>query len=348
MFASKHQEYYRALIEKNAEYDGVFFVGVTTTGIFCHPTCPARKPKPENCMFFEEAQQALLAGFRPCKRCQPLSHPNRETEIVRQLVAAVEANPEKKWRQGDVRALYIDPSTARRQFQKRFGMTFIEYARARRLGLAMKDIRSGTSVIDAQVSAGYTSGSGFRDAFERVLGDAPSRLDERAVLKAIWIDTPLGPMIAIADDYHLYLLEFVDRRALESEIAHLRRSEGAVIVPGDVAPLRQIRDELQAYFAGQISTFQTDIKQDGTDFQARVWSCLKTIPYGETCSYSQIAAAIGQPTAVRAVARANGANRLALVVPCHRVISANGDLTGYGGGISRKQWLIDHEKANRS
>lgn len=347
MSKSKHAEYYQALIEKNAAYDGVFFVGVTTTGIFCHPTCPARKPKPQNCVFFAKAHQALLAGFRPCKRCQPLSHPNRETEIVRQLVAAVEAQPDKKWRQSDVRALHVDPSTARRQFQKRFGMTFIEYARARRLGLAMKHIRSGTSVIDAQISAGYASGSGFRDAFERVLGDVPSRLEAQNVLKASWIDTPLGPMIAIANDDRLYLLEFVDRRGLETEITQLRCHEKAAIVPGDAVPLRHIRDELRSYFAGQLITFETAIKQDGTTFQARVWSYLRTIPYGETRAYAQVAAAIGQPTAVRAVARANGANRLALIVPCHRIISSGGDLAGYGGGISRKRWLLDHEKAAR-
>ncbi len=347
MLSAKHQAYYQALIEKNAEYDGVFFVGVTTTGIFCHPTCPARKPKPENCLFFEDAQNALLAGFRPCKRCQPLSHPNRESEIVRKLVEAVEANPEKKWRQGDVRALYIDPSTARRQFQKRFGMTFVEYARARRLGSAMKHIRSGARVIDAQVAAGYDSGSGFRDAFDRIIGDAPSRLGACDVLKATWIDTPLGPMIAIADEDYLCLLEFVDRRGLETEIERLQKSRHAAILPGESAPLDQIRAELAAYFAGELTHFSTPTNQQATPFQERVWSYLTHIPYGQTRAYVEVAEAIGQPTAIRAVARANGANTLAIIVPCHRVIRASGDLAGYGGGINRKRWLIDHEKARR-
>ncbi len=347
MLSAKHQAYYQALIEKNAEYDGVFFVGVTTTGIFCHPTCPARKPKPENCLFFEDAQNALLAGFRPCKRCQPLSHPNRESEIVRKLVGAVEANPEKKWRQGDVRALYIDPSTARRQFQKRFGMTFIEYARARRLGSAMKHIRSGARVIDAQVAAGYDSGSGFRDAFDRIIGDAPSRLGACDVLKATWIDTPLGPMVAIADEHHLYLLEFVDRRGLETEIERLQKSRHAAILPGEAAPLHQIQSELAAYFAGTLAHFSTPTSQKATPFQERVWSYLTSIPYGQTRAYVDVAKAIDQPSAIRAVARANGANTLAIIVPCHRVIRASGDLAGYGGGINRKRWLLDHEKARR-
>ncbi|KHE70857.1 bifunctional transcriptional activator/DNA repair enzyme AdaA, partial [Halobacillus sp. BBL2006] len=162
------KEYYQALIDKKTEYEGVFFVGVKTTGVFCRPTCPARKPKFENCEFHETAQQALLASFRPCKRCRPLSHPNQVSELVQTLVAAVEKNPEKRWKDKDFQELAVDASTARRQFKKRFGMTFVEYARARRMGLAMKQIRSGEAAIDAQISTGYDSSSGFRDAFSKI------------------------------------------------------------------------------------------------------------------------------------------------------------------------------------
>jgi len=157
-------EYYKALIEKNSEYEGVFYVGVTSTGVFCRPTCPARKPKFNNCEFYETAQQALLASFRPCQRCRPLSHPNQVSDIVRLLVEAVEQNPEKRWKGQDFRALSIDESTARRQFKKRFGMTFVEYARARRMGLALKNIRSGEKMINTQIAEfskqpGWTPGS---------------------------------------------------------------------------------------------------------------------------------------------------------------------------------------------
>lgn len=117
------KNYYQALIAKNTEYEGVFYVGVKTTGVFCRPTCPARKPKFEHCEFFETAQQALLASFRPCKRCRPLSHPNHVSELIQTLVEAVEANPEKRWKEKDFQALSVDASTARRQFKKRFGMT---------------------------------------------------------------------------------------------------------------------------------------------------------------------------------------------------------------------------------
>jgi len=175
----KKEEYYQALMSKNPEYEGIFYVGVKTTGVFCRPTCPARKPKFENCEFFETAKEALLASFRPCQRCQPLSHPNQVSSIVQSLVNSIEHHPEKRWKEQDFRELSIDASTARRQFKKRFGMTFVEYARAKRMGLAMKQIREGDSVINAQLSTGYESSSGFRDAFSRIMGAAPSQASHR-------------------------------------------------------------------------------------------------------------------------------------------------------------------------
>ena len=340
-----HQEYYQALLEKDSRYEGLFYVGVTTTGVFCRPTCPAPKPKPYNCEFFETAEGALLAGFRPCKRCRPLSNPNQVPEFVRALVEAVEANPDRKWRSDDVRQFHVDPSTARRGFQKHFGMTFVEYARARRLGLAMKQIRQGRPVIDAQVTAGYESGSGFRDAFSRIMGEAPSLAGSTRVLEAAWIDTPLGPMLAVADERALYLLEFVDRRGLEREIESLRKKLRAAIIPGRTEPIDRIEGELGGYFAGDTTAFNTPLARIGTPFQRLVWEALSEIPYGETRSYSQLAAAIGRPAAVRAAGRANGANRQAIVIPCHRVINADGGLGGYGGGLSRKTWLLHHEQS---
>lgn len=336
--------YYQALIGKKSAYEGIFYVGVKTTGVFCRPTCPARKPKFENCEFYETAQQALLASFRPCRRCRPLSHPNQVSELVRTLVDAVETNPEKRWKERDFRALSVDASTARRQFKKRFGMTFVEYARARRMGLAIKHIREGKTVIDAQLASGYESGSGFRDAFSRIMGAAPSLLRHDHVLKAAWLDTRLGPMLAIADDNALYLLEFVDRRGLEREVERLRRKTRSAIIPGHTQTIGSIESELQRYFAGELREFTTPIHPVGSPFQQRVWEELQKIPPGEKRAYADIAKAIGTPTAFRAVARANGANQLAIVIPCHRVINANGELGGYGGGLTRKTWLINHEK----
>jgi AraC family transcriptional regulator, regulatory protein of adaptative response / methylated-DNA-[protein]-cysteine methyltransferase len=249
---------YLALTERNPDYEGVFYVGVRTTGVFCRPTCPARPPKRENCEFFADAQQALLASYRPCKRCRPLSHPNETTEVVRQLVAAVVREPDRRWRDADFDALHVHASTARRQFRKRFGMTFVEYARARRLGAAFKAIRAGERVIMAQLDAGYESGSGFREAFAKIMGAPPAGRTARALFAA-WLDTPLGPMTAIADEDALYLLEYVDRRGLERQIERLRLRAKAGIVPGRTAPIAQIEAELAAYFAGLLSIATTNV-----------------------------------------------------------------------------------------
>lgn len=338
------KEYYQALLEKNTEYEGLFFVGVKTTGVFCRPTCPARKPKFENCEFFQTAKEALLASFRPCKRCCPLSHPNQVSDLVQTLVEAVEKNPEKRWKDRDFRELSVDASTARRQFKKRFGMTFVEYARARRMGLAMKQIRMGHAVIDAQLSSGYESSSGFRDAFSKIMGAAPTQIRAAQILKASWLDTPLGSMLAIADEKTLYLLEFVDRRGLEREVERLRQKTKTAIIPGETQPIHSIKNELKHYFKGELREFKTPLFLQGSPFQRSVWKELQKIPYGKTCSYSGIAVAIGKPSACRAVAGANGANQFAIIIPCHRVINSDGTLSGYGGGVARKQWLINHEK----
>ncbi|HZG17151.1 MAG TPA: trifunctional transcriptional activator/DNA repair protein Ada/methylated-DNA--[protein]-cysteine S-methyltransferase [Candidatus Bathyarchaeia archaeon] len=339
------QVYYQALVDKKSEYEGIFYVGVKTTGVFCRPTCPARKPKFENCEFFETAKEALLASFRPCQRCRPLSHPNHASELVQKLVNAVEENPDRRWTEEDFKKICVDASTARRQFKKRFGMTFVEYARARRMGIALKHIRAGSAVIEAQLSAGYESGSGFRDAFSRIMGNAPAQIGNQLILKASWLDTRLGPMIAIADEEALYLLEFIDRRGLEREIERLRKKTKSAIIPGSTPPIRSIESELADYFEGKLMDFRTPLRLLGSPFQNKVWEQLQEIPPGRTASYAEIAIAIGKPSAQRAVARANGTNQLAIVIPCHRVINSNGDLGGYGGGLSRKHWLLGHEKS---
>jgi len=261
------KEYYQALLEKKSEYEGIFYVGVKTTGVFCRPTCPARKPKFENCEFYETAQQALLASFRPCKRCRPLNH---GSTLIQTLVEAVEANPEKRWKDQDFRELSVDASTARRQFKKRFGMTFVGYARARRMGLAMKQIREGEAIIEAQLATGYESSSGFRDAFSRIMGAAPTVARHNAILKASWLDTRLGSMIAIADDHALYLLEFVDHRGLEREVERLRRKTKSAIIPGSTLPINSIEKELSQYLAGNLIEFKTPLFFIGSPFQKEV------------------------------------------------------------------------------
>ncbi len=199
-------------------------------------------------------------------------------------------------------------------------------------------------MIDTQLDAEFEFGSDFRDALSKIFGDAPTHINQEAIiLKAAWIDTTLGPMLAISDEESLHLLEFAARRGLEKEVARLR-ARGFVIIPGETLPIQSITIELEAYFSGQLTRFKTPYCVFGSLFQQAVWQVLCDIPYGETKSYREQAIALGRPTAYRAVANANGANQLAIIIPCHRIIASDGTLGGYGGGLVVKKWLLEHEK----
>lgn len=182
-----------------------------------------------------------------------------------------------------------------------------------------------------------------RAGIERCLAGPTVTAGGGARLMAGWIETPIGPMLAIGDGARLRLLDFADRPELPAEIARLKRAAGAPVEMGRAAAIDRAAAELAAYFAGQGTAFSVPLDPPGTAFQRAVWAALRAIPSGETQSYSALAAAIGRPTAVRAAARANGANAIAILVPCHRVLGAGGALTGYGGGLWRKRWLLDHE-----
>ncbi|MGB3408850.1 MAG: trifunctional transcriptional activator/DNA repair protein Ada/methylated-DNA--[protein]-cysteine S-methyltransferase [Jannaschia sp.] len=337
---------YAALLTRDAAWDGRAWVGVTSTGIFCRLTCPAPKPKRVNCTFHDTVAACLEAGFRPCKRCHPLT--TGQEPAVAALLTALEADPDRRWSEEDVAVHGFDPSTIRRAFRRQFGMTFLAMARLRRLGRGARALTEGGAVIEAQLAADFDSASGFREAFARQLGTAPGKLKRDALLQAHWLDTPLGPMVAVASRTHLHLLEFADRPALPRELQALRREANGSLGLGFLAPTERIAGELGAYLAGTCARFETPLHPGGTSFQRTVWDALRTIPAGETRSYSAIARQIGKPDATRAVARANGANRLAIAIPCHRVIGADGSLTGYGGGLWRKRRLIETERAYAS
>jgi AraC family transcriptional regulator of adaptative response/methylated-DNA-[protein]-cysteine methyltransferase len=339
---------YAALLARDPAYDGRAWVCVASTGIFCRLTCPARKPKRENCTFHDNVGACLAAGFRPCKRCAPLSSAATSDPTVRDLVAELDANPARRWTEADVAAMGYDPSTVRRAFRRQFGMTFLEMARTRRLMRGFTSLSEGEKVIDAQLAAGFSSPGAFRAAFARLLGVAPGTLRQGGPLQASWIPTPLGDMVAVASAHHLHLLEFVDRKALPAELSRLARATPGGIGLGRLPPLDQAEAELATYFEGRCPHFETPLHFGGTPFSREVWDELRRIPAGEVRSYSDIACAIGKPGAVRAVARANGANQIALLVPCHRVIGADGSLTGYGGGLWRKRRLIEIEAQYRT
>ena len=336
-------EMYRALVERDQSFEGLFYACVRTTGIFCRPTCRARKPKAENVEFAPTIQEALHRGYRPCLVCEPMSAGPGAPNWLAPLLQEIQQDPQIRLRDQDLRDRGLDPVQVRRTFNRNFGMTFQAYLRACRLGTAMKSLRGGAPTLDAGMDAGFESDSGFREAFARVFGDAPGRARDKALLFASWIETPLGPMLAIAGDEGLELLEFVDRRALETELQELRRTWDTGIVPGDHPILRRTEEQLREYFAGARRDFDLPLHQRGSVFQLAAWRALCEIPYGQTRSYSDMARRVGSPGAVRAIGRVNGQNRIAIVVPCHRVIRSDGSLCGYGGGRWRKQWLLDLE-----
>jgi AraC family transcriptional regulator of adaptative response/methylated-DNA-[protein]-cysteine methyltransferase len=340
----------RAFARKDSAFDGTFFVAVKSTSIFCRPVCRAKPPKPENVEFFATAQDALRHGYRACKLCHPLEPVSGRSSVVSRLIQLVDEDPSRRLGEAHLTALGVDPSTARRQFRARCGMTFAAYQRSRRMGAALREVRQGGSVTFAQVGAGFESSSGFRRAFAHLFGTAASRSDDVALLTADWIPTPLGAMLAIAGDAGIVLCDFVDRKGLETAMGRLRvrfrsKAQPAAIVPGEHAHLASLRTELSEYFAGTRQSFTVPLAPRGTAFELKAWERLRTISFGQTRSYGEQAIAMGCPQAVRAVGRANGMNYLSILIPCHRVIGAGGELTGYGGGLARKRWLLNHERS---
>lgn len=333
---------YDALCLRSTAYEGRAWVGVSSTGIFCRLSCPARKPLRQNCRFFDSVAACLEAGFRPCKRCHPIGAGS--DPLVADLLDALAANPAHRWRESNLITRGLDPSTVRRAFKRAFGVSFLELARLHRLGHGFTALGDGAPVIEAQLDAGFDSSSGFREAFARLLGQAPGTLARDAMLRADWIASPLGPMIAVSCQHRLHLLEFADRKALPTELQRLRKTTKQDIAIGPMPATDQMRGELDAYFTGGSARFETPLHLHGTAFTREVWTALRQIPAGQTVTYAELARSIGRSTATRAVARANGANQIAIAVPCHRVIGADGSPTGYGGGIWRKQKLIEVER----
>jgi AraC family transcriptional regulator, regulatory protein of adaptative response / methylated-DNA-[protein]-cysteine methyltransferase len=334
---------YQALINRDSSYEGLFFAGVKTTGIFCRTTCTARKPKRENVEFFPTAHEALERGFRPCKLCHPMAPLGQVPEWAAPLLAEVETHPDLRLTDQNIRQRGVDPSRLRRWFLRHHGMTFQTYLRTLRIGQAFGRIRYGDKVIEAAFASGYGSLSGFTASFKKEAGFAPVKSRQSQLIVITRILTPLGPMLVGGVDQGICLLDFIDRRMMETQLKRLKKVLRAELVPGAHPLFKQMEQQLQEYFAGERREFDVPLRLSGSSFQEKVWSGLMGIPYGSTRSYRQQAEALGMPKAVRAVARANGANSLAIIIPCHRVIGHNGELVGYGGGLWRKKYLLEHE-----
>jgi AraC family transcriptional regulator of adaptative response/methylated-DNA-[protein]-cysteine methyltransferase len=339
----ERHEMERAYLRSDASYDGVFYLGVRTTGIFCRPSCSARKPKPENVDFFALPKAAIEAGYRACLRCRPLED-DQTPPWVRPLLERIDGRPDEPVPERELLSMGIEPGRARRYFETRYGLTFQAYCRARRLSRAFERIRDGEPIDDTVFEAGFESHSGFREAFQKAFGTTPGQAAGARRVCLTWVDTPIGPMVAGATDAGVCLLEFTDRRSIEHQLATLRTRLDAALVPLDHPHLTALRTQLAEYFQGARRAFAVPIEAPGTPFEMRVWQALCGIPYGETRSYSDIARAVDSPAAVRAVGRANGLNRIAIVIPCHRVVNKSGELGGYGGGLWRKRRLLHLER----
>ncbi len=337
---------YDAFLRRDISYEGIFFAAVKTTGVFCRPTCTARRPKRENVEFYKSTKEALSSGYRPCKLCKPLEYLGTAPDFIRRLVDLIANNPAKKVTDSDIMKMNLEPSRVRRWFKANHGMTFQSYQRMLRINGALRRLREGATVTDAAFETGYDSMSGFSESFKKIVGSNPGDGKYANVINIRRLATPLGPMIVGGVDEGVCLLEFADRTALESEIKDLRRLLKANIIYGDNRHTSELEKQLMEYFEGKRKTFDVGLVTPGTGFRQSVWRELMTIGYGTTKSYEEEALAIGNLKGIRAVASANGANRIAIVIPCHRVIGKDGSLTGYGGGLWRKKWLLDFEKRN--
>ena len=337
------QTMFKAFYNRDSSFEGIFFVAVKTTGIFCRPTCTARKPKKENLEFFPSTHDALLNGYRPCKICSPIEGSIEQPDWLRPLLDLIHEKPDLKLKDAELRKRGFEPNRVRRWFKKHHGMTFQSYLRTLRISQAFGRIRHGDKVIEAAYDSGYESLSGFTESFKKITGFSPIKSQYKKLILISRISTPFGPMLAGAIDQGICLFEFVDRRMLELQLKRLRQSFKAELTPGSHPHFDTLNSQIAEYFAGEREVFDLPLVLAGTPFQKKVWKILQTIPYGTTRSYREQAQLIGQPTAVRAVARANGDNKIAIIIPCHRVIGANGKLTGYGGGLWRKRFLLQLE-----
>ena len=328
-----------AFMRRDRSWDGRVIGAVKTTGIYCKPSCPARRPKRENVDFYATAEEARAAGYRPCLRCKP-DEVGRDREAVAKAVKLIEQAEEPPSLADLSQAVGYAPHHFQRLFKRDLGVSPAEYARGLRTQRAQAALKQSGRVTDAVYDAGYASPSGFySDAKER-LGMTPSAWRDGGRGETIrWtnFDSPIGPMLIAATSKGICRLTFDD-----SEASLHRRFPNAAIVE-DEGGLRDLVEGALAAIESPLAARDLPIDVAGTAFQEAVWRELRKIPAGETRSYAQIAAAIGQPKAVRAVGTANGDNHVAVLIPCHRVIRSDGSLGGYAGGLDRKRKLLAAE-----
>ena len=328
-----------AFIARDRAFDGQFYGAVKTTKIYCKPSCPVRHPKQQNVVFYNTAAEAKAAGFRACMRCRPDDISRDEVAVVKALKLLAAEQP--LGLEALASAVGYAPHHFHRLFKRATGVTPAEYARGLRAGRAEEALAANDRVTDAIYDAGYSGPSRFYAETKGRLGMTPSAWKNGgagAVIRWAVVDTSLGAMLVAATDKGICRLSFD-----EDEVELRRRFPAAIIEAGGAALDAIVKGAVEAVERpSHMPTLPLDIA--GTAFQQAVWKELQRIPAGETRTYAQIAAAVGRPKAVRAAGSANGANNVAVLIPCHRVIRTDGTLGGYAYGLERKEKLLALEK----
>jgi AraC family transcriptional regulator, regulatory protein of adaptative response / methylated-DNA-[protein]-cysteine methyltransferase len=331
---------WRIALAKDRRFDGRFVTGVHSTGIYCRPSCPARPPRRENVRFYATSAEARAAGLRPCKRCSP-DDVSREEAAVLSTIEAIRLAEEPQQLGYLAAQAGYSPSHFQRLFKRATGLSPAAFARALRRARAEEALSAGGRVTDAIYDAGYSAPSRFYAASEGRLGMAPSVwADGGRGVTIRWavVPTSLGQMLVAATDKGVCRLSFGEgRAALAARFPHAQLVEGGdgfATLLGDV--IASVEDP------GRMREVPLDVR--GTAFQEAVWQALRRIPPGETRTYAEIAAAAGNPRAVRAAGSANGANNVAVLIPCHRVIRSDGSLGGYAYGVEIKKELLERER----
>ena len=335
------EQAWAAFERRDRSWDGRVIGAVKTTGIYCKPSCPARRPKREHVEFFLDGETAQAAGYRACLRCRP-DEVGRDREAVAKAVALIEAADEPLQLADLAAAVGYAPHHFQRLFTRDLGVSPAAYARALRARRAEAHLKEDKSVTEAIYDAGYSAPSRFyADASERI-GMTPSAWRDGGrgeTIRFVVADSPLGPLLVAATPKGICRLTFdEDERALK------RRFPNADIRPDD-GTIAEWVDAALVAIERPAAAPELPIDVRGTAFQEAVWQELRRIPLGQTRSYADIAKAVGQPGAVRAVGTANGSNPVAVLVPCHRVIRSDGSLGGYAGGLDRKRKLLEAERA---
>ncbi len=333
----------RAFQTGDESFDGTFVGAVRTTGIYCRPSCKARKPSPRNLEFFDSGAQAEKRGYRPCKRCKPREWIGAAPAWLLGLERVLREQPERIISNSELGSFGVHPITARRWFRAQRGTTFQAWQRAMRVGRGLRALADGRPVEEAGEASAYQSASGFRAAFRKLFGQPAHASRGQDVIWIQRLASPLGTLIAGATREGVCLLEFVDRRALAAQVRRLERHFQRPAVLGEAPLLARLEEQLKQYFAQRRTRFELDLVAPGTPFEERVWSELRSIPPGETRSYDDLARKLGKSGAARAIGGAVGRNRLAILIPCHRVVRSDGSLCGYAGGLWRKQRLLELE-----